>query len=128
MADLDRLGSPFAGMANFSAETPVRVLSPDEIDKMLADHSLHLEMEYHTSARRSSGDELERGEPVGCASGRRESLQDGARWRRSCGGSLYGIQFLNCGQLVVTRNWRSAFRDEALGCDGAIPGGPRQST
>ena len=34
---------------------------------------------------------------------------------------LYDAQFLNCAQLVVTRNWQSAFRDEALGCGAAIP-------
>ena len=37
------------------------------------------------------------------------------------GAFLYGAQFLNCAQLVVTRNWQSAFRDEALGCGAAIP-------
>ena len=30
------------------------------------------------------------------------------------GAYLGGAQFLNCAQLVVTRNWQSAFRDEAL--------------
>ena len=34
---------------------------------------------------------------------------------------LNGAQFLNCAQLVVTRNWQSAFRDEALACGDAIP-------
>src|SRR5690348_665519 len=29
---------------------------------------------------------------------------------------LHGAQFLNCAQLVVTRNWQSALRDDALGC------------
>jgi uncharacterized protein YjbI with pentapeptide repeats len=37
------------------------------------------------------------------------------------GAFLYGAQFLNCAQLVVTRNWQSAFRDEALGCGAPIP-------
>jgi uncharacterized protein YjbI with pentapeptide repeats len=37
------------------------------------------------------------------------------------GASLSGAQFLNCAQLVVARNWRSAFRDDALGCGAAIP-------
>lgn len=37
------------------------------------------------------------------------------------GAFLYGAQFLNCAQLVVTRNWQSAFRDDALGCGAAIP-------
>ena len=34
---------------------------------------------------------------------------------------LHQIQFLNCAQLVVTRNWQSAFRDDALACGAAIP-------
>ena len=34
---------------------------------------------------------------------------------------LTGAQFLNCAQLIVTRNWQSAFRDETLGCDASIP-------
>ena len=34
---------------------------------------------------------------------------------------LTGAQFLNCAQLVVTRNWQSAFRDETLGCGASIP-------
>ena len=37
------------------------------------------------------------------------------------GAFLYGAQFLNCAQLVVSRNWQSAFRDDALGCGEAIP-------
>src|SRR5712671_7045526 len=37
------------------------------------------------------------------------------------GAFLYGPQFLNCAQLVVTRNWQLAFRDETLGCGTSIP-------
>ena len=37
---------------------------------------------------------------------------------------LYGAQFLNCAQLVATRNWQSAFRDDDLGCGAPIP--PRE--
>jgi uncharacterized protein YjbI with pentapeptide repeats len=37
------------------------------------------------------------------------------------GAFLDGAQFLNCAQLIVTRNWQSAFRDETLGCGAAIP-------
>jgi uncharacterized protein YjbI with pentapeptide repeats len=37
------------------------------------------------------------------------------------GAFLHGAQFLNCAQLVVTRNWQSAFRDEAIACGAAIP-------
>jgi uncharacterized protein YjbI with pentapeptide repeats len=34
---------------------------------------------------------------------------------------LYGAQFLNCAQLVVARNWQSAFRDDVLACGASIP-------
>ena len=37
------------------------------------------------------------------------------------GAFLNGAQFLNCAQLVVTRNWQSAFRDGTLGCGASIP-------
>jgi uncharacterized protein YjbI with pentapeptide repeats len=37
------------------------------------------------------------------------------------GAFLNGAQFLNCAQLVGARNWQSAFRDDALVCDAAIP-------
>jgi uncharacterized protein YjbI with pentapeptide repeats len=37
------------------------------------------------------------------------------------GAFLYGVQFLNCAQLVVARDWQLAFRDEALGCGALIP-------
>src|SRR5215470_973667 len=37
------------------------------------------------------------------------------------GAFLYEAQFLNCAQLVVTRNWQSAFRDDALACGASIP-------
>jgi uncharacterized protein YjbI with pentapeptide repeats len=37
------------------------------------------------------------------------------------GAFLHGAQFLNCAQLVVARNWQSAFRDDALGCGTSIP-------
>ena len=36
---------------------------------------------------------------------------------------LSDAQFLNCAQLVVTRNWQSAFRDDALACGAPIPSG-----
>jgi uncharacterized protein YjbI with pentapeptide repeats len=36
------------------------------------------------------------------------------------GAFLRGAQFMNCAQLVVTRNWQSAFRDEAIACGAAI--------
>jgi uncharacterized protein YjbI with pentapeptide repeats len=37
------------------------------------------------------------------------------------GAFLMEGQFLNCAQLIVTRNWQSAFRDETLACGAAIP-------
>ena len=51
MPDSDTPRSPFAGMADLSARTPVRVLSPDEIERMLAEHQLYLETEYHQGHR-----------------------------------------------------------------------------
>src|SRR4029077_17859142 len=43
---------------------------------------------------------------------------DGADLAGAC---LDGAQFLNCAQLIVARNWQSAFRDEPLACGAAIP-------
>ena len=37
------------------------------------------------------------------------------------GAFLNGGQFLNCAQRIVTRNWQSAFRDDALACGAGIP-------
>ena len=37
------------------------------------------------------------------------------------GAFVAGAQFLNCAQLIVTRNWQSAFRDEELACGASIP-------
>src|SRR6202040_866359 len=51
MAEPDRPRSPFAGMVDLSARTPVRVLSPDEIERLLAEHRLYLETEYHRGHR-----------------------------------------------------------------------------
>jgi hypothetical protein len=38
-------------MADLTARTPVRVLSLDEIERMLAEHRLYLETEYHQGHR-----------------------------------------------------------------------------
>jgi hypothetical protein len=38
------------------------------------------------------------------------------------GAYLDGAQFLNCAQLIVTRNWQSTYRDETLACGAAVPG------
>src|ERR1700719_2193932 len=46
MEEPDRPQSPFAGMADFSARTPLRVLLSDEIERMLAEHRRSLETEY----------------------------------------------------------------------------------
>src|SRR5215510_12098922 len=51
MSDSDLPRSPFAGLADFSARPPVRMLSRDEIERMLADHRLYLETEYHEGHR-----------------------------------------------------------------------------
>ena len=37
------------------------------------------------------------------------------------GAYLNGAQFLNCAQLIVTRNWQSAYRDETLACGATVP-------
>src|SRR5215471_14389324 len=37
------------------------------------------------------------------------------------GAYLDRTQFLNCAQLIVTRNWQSAFRDEGLAYGAPIP-------
>ncbi len=47
-----------------------------------------------------------------------KAVLDGANL---AGAFLAGVQFLNCAQLIVTRNWQSAFRDETLGCGAPIP-------
>ena len=47
-----------------------------------------------------------------------KAVLDGANL---AGAFLTGAQFLNCAQLVATRNWQSAFRDETLGCGASIP-------
>jgi uncharacterized protein YjbI with pentapeptide repeats len=47
-----------------------------------------------------------------------KAVLDGANM---AGAFLIGAQFLNCAQLIVARNWQSAFRDEALGCGAPIP-------
>jgi uncharacterized protein YjbI with pentapeptide repeats len=47
-----------------------------------------------------------------------KALLDGAN---IAGAFLNGAQFLNCAQLVATRKWHSAFRDDALVCGTFIP-------
>src|SRR5215469_3808266 len=51
MSDSDRPRSPFAGMADLASLKPVRVLSHNEIERMLAEHRLYLETEYHEGHR-----------------------------------------------------------------------------
>jgi uncharacterized protein YjbI with pentapeptide repeats len=47
-----------------------------------------------------------------------KAVLDGANL---AGAFLTEAQFLNCAQLVVTRDWRLAYRDETLGCAASIP-------
>ena len=42
---------PLPEWPTFRPGTPVRVLSPDEIERMLAEHRLYLETEYHQGHR-----------------------------------------------------------------------------
>src|SRR5437762_2555993 len=51
MSNSDLPRSPFAGLADFSARPPVRVLSRDEIEQMLAEHRLYLETEWRQGHR-----------------------------------------------------------------------------
>ena len=51
MSDSDRPRSPFAGLADFSTRPPVRRLSRDEIERLLAAHRLYLETKYHQGHR-----------------------------------------------------------------------------
>jgi uncharacterized protein YjbI with pentapeptide repeats len=47
-----------------------------------------------------------------------KAVLDGANL---AGAFLTEAQFLNCAQLVVSRNWESGFRDETLACGASIP-------
>ena len=47
-----------------------------------------------------------------------KAVLDGANL---AGAFLTEAQFLNCAQLIATRNWQSAFRDETLACGASIP-------
>jgi hypothetical protein len=51
MAASDRPRSPFAGMADLPARKPVRVLSADEIEQILASHRLYLKTGYREGHR-----------------------------------------------------------------------------
>jgi uncharacterized protein YjbI with pentapeptide repeats len=50
-----------------------------------------------------------------------KSVLDGADLS---GANLIGAQFLNCAQLIATRNWQSTFRDPDLACGAPIPAVP----
>ena len=43
------------------------------------------------------------------------------------GANLIGARFLNCAQLMTTRNWQSAPRDSDLACGAPIPSSPDRS-
>ena len=47
-----------------------------------------------------------------------KAVLDGADLSRA---NLIGALFLNCAQLVTTRNWQSSFRDPDLACGAPIP-------
>jgi uncharacterized protein YjbI with pentapeptide repeats len=47
-----------------------------------------------------------------------KAVLDGADLSRA---NLIGALFLNCAQLVATRNWQSSFRDPDLACGAPIP-------
>jgi hypothetical protein len=49
MSESERPKSPFAGTSDFSARIPLRVLSPDEIERMLAEHRVYLEITKATA-------------------------------------------------------------------------------
>src|SRR5215471_18725293 len=51
MSDPDRPRSPFDGMADLAERKPIRMLSRDEMEQMLALHRLYLETEYHEGHR-----------------------------------------------------------------------------
>src|SRR5215470_5180770 len=51
MTDPERPRSPFAGVADLSVRKPLRVLSPDDIEQMLASHRRYLDTEYHEGHR-----------------------------------------------------------------------------
>lgn len=43
------------------------------------------------------------------------------------GANLVGARFLNCAQLMTTRNWQSASRDSDLACGAPLPPTPDRS-
>ena len=47
-----------------------------------------------------------------------KAMLDGADLHKA---DLSGAQFFHCGQLIMVRNWQSAYRDEDLACGAAIP-------
>jgi hypothetical protein len=51
VTDADAPRSPFAGIADLSAQRPIRVLSADEIEQVLASHQLYLQTGYHEGHR-----------------------------------------------------------------------------
>jgi hypothetical protein len=51
MSESERPKSPFARVPDFSARIPLRVLSPDEIERALVEYRLYLETEYHQGHR-----------------------------------------------------------------------------
>jgi len=51
VTESDRPQSPFGGKFDFSAPPPVRSLSPEDIERQLAEHRLYLETEWREGHR-----------------------------------------------------------------------------
>jgi hypothetical protein len=51
MSQTERPQSPFAGKLDFSARPSIRALSPDEIERQLAEHRLYLDTEWRQGHR-----------------------------------------------------------------------------
>jgi hypothetical protein len=80
-------------MADFSAGTPVRVLSRDEIEQMLASHLLYLNTEYHEGHRAnfSSADLTGEISPA--------SICVKSRWTAPCSEALISPKLI-CGVVI----------------------------
>ena len=60
-------------------------------------------------------------ESLRCPSGGYELLKTALDGADLAGAYLEGAQFLNRAQLIIARNWQSAFRNETLACGAVIP-------
>jgi len=79
------------------------------------------------NARRAEHDEVLRGTKLSDANLSGARLEGANFFRAALDGAdlagayLDAAQFLNCAQLIVARNWQSAFRNETLACGAAVP-------